>query len=314
MAVRQIQFFVLILGLSVALAQGYHRLALSRVEDFIIPREPASVTVSELDATRRDALELLDQIVIAEHHFRSVYGFYTAEFEKVGIVIPDYLSDLYEIQATEASGTHFVVSAQENEVPKEFSKKRERPLDVFSLDESFSLKTTFTVPAPRPEYLVGIAKRQIRTLMDLPPNRSVEEQTVYRGYFRYLTEPGLSRRKSVVAQGVKSPVLGVRLTPRSELDTASSFWPNQISPDPSQVQGLNKNNPLGIETVGQAVSQVTKAMDYLPWTNPNSLKRIPGSQSKTSSNPSVPSAPSHSVEPVEILRAPIWDVEPIESL
>ena len=194
------------MGLAVSgLNWGSHRVELMMPDDDSRALEGQQLLSqqdeSDVDA-HRDLLEALDGLVAYEHYYHSVYGHFTQFLQRVGYSIPETVADNYEIRVVEATPSRLLVSA--------FSEVNGKTVDVASADQDYRVNANFPLPGPRPDYLRVLAVKHLRTVQDAPKDQPLEEQGVYRGYFKYsFRDEG--RGRVAYAIGIKSPVLGMQV-------------------------------------------------------------------------------------------------------
>ncbi len=164
---------------------------------------PTSSKLSPTDLSRQELVELLDRVVGYEQYFRSVYGHYTKFLTRVGISIPRTVQDHYEIRVVEATPDHLLVSA--------VSEQNGRTIDLVSIDQDYRLRSNFQFPLVRPEYLKVHAIKHLRAIRSAPQPDAVDEMGVFRGYFSYTSELDSRGHRTARAEGIRAPVLGVRL-------------------------------------------------------------------------------------------------------
>lgn len=159
-------------------------------------------TESSLEA-RLELLELLDRMVSYEHYYRSVYGQFTKLLSRTGVWLPRLVADVYEVRVAEASSDRLLITA--------VSEHGGRTADLVSIDQDFRLRASFPVPDPRSEYLRILAIRHLRMLQAAPSPETVEEQGVFRGYFRYSVDRDSKGGRVVRAEGLRGPATGMKL-------------------------------------------------------------------------------------------------------
>ena len=182
-----------------------------------------------------------------EHYYRSVYGHFTKLVSRLGYPLPAGLSDIYDVRVSEASHDRLVISA--------LSELDGRTKDMISIDQNYEVRASFAVPAPRPEYLKGLAFKQLRALRDSPTEKTVAEQGVYRGFFRFDQKLDSQDRKLGYAVGVKVPVIGVEL----ELGADDQEIARSEDPDSSALGVGTAAGGTGQKPVGNVMSTLEEA-------------------------------------------------------
>lgn len=162
--------------------------------------------------SRQELLEVLDRVVTYEHYYRSVYGHYTKFLGRVGVWIPRNVQDAYEIRVVEASADRLLVTA--------VSEHGGRTSDMASIDQDFRLRSNFGFPGVRPDYLKIHAHKHLRALRQTSRGNTVSEVGLFQGYFQYSTDRDSAGKRVLRADGVKAPVMGMRL----ELDESEIDW------------------------------------------------------------------------------------------
>lgn len=164
-------------------------------------------------AHRRELVEFLDRLVSYERYYHSVYGHYTKTIQKTGLLIPRSISASYDIRVTDATESRVLITAAAVGPSDSLA-------DLASINQDYNFQSNFRLPPPRPSYLKAHAFKQLRLLKEAPVGQSVEEQGVYRGYFKFSVrveedDPSVpvkgSLLRKVSARGVKPPVAGVFL-------------------------------------------------------------------------------------------------------
>lgn len=240
----------------------------NRVESSI--REPASQVSQQenadsqtaLTAQRRELLEVLDRAVAYEFYYRSVYGHFTKLLHRVGVAIPQTIRDVYDIRVVEASSHRLLITA--------ISEVEGRNVDLVSIDQDYRLNANFPLPAPRSEFLQSQALKHIRTIESLPASQTLEESGIYQGYFRFEVTRDSQNQKSVIAYGLKAPVLGVQIDSKSGLESRVSTGEMASAP---LKKGQKPQDPLewgafegwssastGQKPVGQVMSTLEEAV------------------------------------------------------
>lgn len=199
---RRYSFLVIFFALLTPLAWWSGRVETSNASVPAHPIERFGEPGAEL-SQRRELLEVLDRLVAYEHYYRSVYGHFTKLISRLGYPIPPGLSDIYEVRVSEAAHERLLITA--------FSEVDGRTRDLVSVDQDYEVRASFDLPAPRPEYLKSLALKQLRLLRDAPFGQSIEEQGLFRGYFRYELRQDSQDRKNALAVGIKAPVVGIQL-------------------------------------------------------------------------------------------------------
>jgi hypothetical protein len=210
---RRYSFFVIFLAILIPLSWWSNRIetsgeqisARSVLNAF---QEPPNLQIRgehpAEDDQRRELMEVLDRLVAYEHYYRSVYGHFTKLVSRLGYSVPAELSEVYDIRVSEASRDRLILSAQ-----SEINGRQQQ--DMVTVDQSYEVHSSFVPPVPRPEYLKGLALKQLRVLRDAPIGQAHEELGVFTGYFHYEQLKDSQNRKVVTAVGLKPPVLGVQL-------------------------------------------------------------------------------------------------------
>jgi hypothetical protein len=225
-----------------------------QVESAVL-RESRSGNISSRlgdDPNRRELIESLDRIVSYEHYYHSVYGHFTKLLNRIGLVIPRTVSDLYDIRVTEASNDRLLITA--------YSELNGKMLDLVSIDQDFQLHANFSIPQPRSEYLRTFALKQLRLMKELPAGQIVAEQGVFKGYFEYIMEKDSDGQMMPVAMGIRPPVAGMKLEPNDFLgesnvdqeviisdladDGSEDSASSQLGQHPTQPGGLEEETYL----------------------------------------------------------------------
>ena len=169
---------------------------------------------------RRDLLEVLDHLVAYELYYRSVYGRFTKILNRVGVTIPHSVAQAYEIHVMEASADHLLVTA--------FSEVEGRIVDQLSMNQNYDVHANFKLPLPRSDYLRSHATKHLRLLRETTAASGVEEQGVYKDYFRYEVRSDSQDRRVAFAVGIRPPVVGMQLEygPTQAADFANNEDPN----------------------------------------------------------------------------------------
>lgn len=152
---------------------------------------------------RRELLEVLDRMVAYQHYYHSVYGTFTRLPQKTGYDVPRSVASRYEIRVTEATPDRLLVTAS--------SEVGGRAVDLASIDQDYRVQANFALPLPRPEYLRSAAYRHLRALRELPKGQIIEEQGVFKGFFRFEVKQDSNDQKGAFAVGIRPPVLGMQL-------------------------------------------------------------------------------------------------------
>lgn len=163
-----------------------------------LPDEPVSEMV--LIQRRAELIEAMDRLVAFEHYYRSIYGSFTPLLSRMGFSVPPGVSDLYDLRIQEATENRLLVVAMGDGTQK--------LKDRVTLDQGYRLEANFPVPPPRAEYLQRKALKHLRKLAQSHVDQKVEEETVFREYFKYGKPTG--ENSKWVAVGVKGPVFGLR--------------------------------------------------------------------------------------------------------
>lgn len=205
---RERTFFALVLLLLFGtMASWSHRLEnrLARVQVSSEGRR-ATATVAEPISraqSRRDLLEVLDRLVAYEHYYHSVYGHFTKLIHRTGFVIPSQILANYAVHVSEASDDRLVAFGT--------SELEGRTVDVVSVDQDFRVQANFPLPAPRADFLKAQAVRHLRQLREAPQGQLIEEQGIFRGFFKYEVRKDSQDRRVAFAVGLRAPVLGMQL-------------------------------------------------------------------------------------------------------
>jgi hypothetical protein len=175
----------------------------------VYPLDPAligpqsKVENPSLVSHRRELVETLDKVIAYEHYYHSVYGHFTKLVNKTGYTIPQSIMNIYDIRVAEASQDRILVTA--------ISEVDGKVLDVASIDQDFQVHSNFRLPSPRSTYLKAHAKKHMRMIQTASEGHVLEEEGVYKGYFKYSVRGDSKNGKTAFAVGVKPPVVGVQL-------------------------------------------------------------------------------------------------------
>jgi hypothetical protein len=164
---------------------------------------PLPETIGREATTRRQLVEVLDRLVAYQHYYHSVYGRFTKLLSRVGYSVPREVSEHYEIRVVEATEAHLLITAM-TEVDGKVT-------DLVSIDQDFAVKSNASLPTPQKDYLKIVAMRHLRALRDAPAGQIIEEQGVFKGYFKYEVRQDSQDRKVAFAVGVRQPVLGLQV-------------------------------------------------------------------------------------------------------
>lgn len=188
-------------------------------------KSSASSLSSDQTLRQRELVETLDHLVAYEHYYRSVYGHFTKLLNRIGCQIPKRVMKNYEIRVAEASSEKLVITA--------FSEIDGKTADLISIDQEFEVHANFALPLPRPEHLRARAIKHLRLLREAPAFQTVEEQGVYRNYFKFEVRTDSKDRKVAFAVGIRPPVRGVQIESvgmdLSEAKRVGESRPPQIS-------------------------------------------------------------------------------------
>lgn len=190
--------------------------------------EPTVSTNDLVTKKRQELLEVLDRIITYEHYYTEIYGHYTKLLPRIGVAVPVAIADQYDIRIVEASSNHLLLTA--------YSEINGKTVDVVSVDQGWNVRANFDLPNPREEHLQAQARKHLRYLSKWLAksysSRSAlassavamgalpEEQALYRGYFEYqILDKG---KKSILAEGVKAPVTGVKIEFDGDFEVTSA--------------------------------------------------------------------------------------------
>jgi len=155
---------------------------------------------------RKELLEALDGLVSYEHYYRSVYGQFTQFIHRIGYPLPLVIRELYEVRVSEATQDRLVITA--------FSEFRGRTTDLVTVDHNYEVHANFPIPVPGAEFLRGKAQKHLRALREaasINPARLIEEQGVFKGFFKFEIRKNEQGNWSAFAVGLKQPVVGMQL-------------------------------------------------------------------------------------------------------
>lgn len=197
------------------------------------------------DALRRELLEALDRLITYELYYRSIYGRFTKLMSRVGMTLPQRVSQVYQIQIVEATADRLRIAA--------FSDAERGKPEYVTVDQDFKIQANFKIPLARVEYLRFQAMKHLRQLSHTQLGQSIEEQGLFKGYFRFEVRPDSEGQKVAFAVGIRQPVVGVRLQYGL---TSQSHWEQSEDPhlDLVEFPDFHRPSQLGQDESGDVLS------------------------------------------------------------
>ncbi|MBI2712818.1 MAG: hypothetical protein HYX41_08200 [Bdellovibrio sp.] len=211
---------------------------------------------------RRELIEFLDRAVTFERYFHSYYQRYSSNLQKTGLRVPVGVKNSYDLRVSDVGSGKVLITASGR-------PGSDNANDLVSINQDYDLQANFKIPPPRPVYLKMHALKQLRLLKDAPPGQSVEEQGVYKGFFKYTNrsesedDAVVSLSRVVSARGVRPPVAGVLLelnnqnqAKGSDLETELSILSEQ---EDSAFLGVTSNEDVEAGAVSSLVNMTNNS-------------------------------------------------------
>lgn len=162
---------------------------------------------------RSELIEVLDQVVVYQNYYHSVFGSYTRFISRTGFRLPPSLLERYDIRIEVSTSDRLLVTA--------LARNQMHGGDVVSIDHDYQLHANFEVPEPRLDYLKLRAFKHLRNLKNATQGQTVTEESVFKGYFQYSVR-AVGLDSLPFADGVRAPAIGVHLELSADTDSAAN--------------------------------------------------------------------------------------------